>query len=428
MTNTNAESESPAAFQVIARPYGGKCNLACGYCYYQSGEQAPTKGSPRMTEALLDTFTRQYIEAQQVPEVTFNWQGIEPLLMGPGFFQQVVSFQHKYRRPEIAIYNIVQTNGLLLDDDWCRFFKANGFLIVIGIDGPGDRHDSVRVDNDGQPALERVLNRVELLHKHGVEFNTLTRVHAGNAGFPLEIYRFLRDHVKTHFMQFTPVVSQEGGIVTEDSVTGRQYGEFLKKIFYEWVRLDVETISIDVITAALLAWSGQRPDLCTFQETCGRALVLEHNGDVYTCDRFVEPRHCLGNIKKKALAEIASSEQQVQFGLAKRDSLPARCSQCQVRVVCNGGCPKDRMPHTPDGEPGLNCLCEGYLDFFNYIGPAMKFITDELEAERSPQNVMYHIAQQDAMLQMMLAQAEPDNPCPCGSGLLFKDCHGRQEV
>jgi uncharacterized protein len=381
-----------------------------------------------MTESLLDMFTQQYIEAQEVPEITFNWQGVEPLLIGPEFFQQVVDFQHKYRRPDMTIYNIVQTNSLLLDDDWCRFFKANGFLIVIGIDGPGDQHDAVRVDNDGQPTLERVLGGVELLHKHGIEFNTLTHVHAGNADYPLEIYRFLRDHVKTHFMQFTPVVSHVGGTVTESSVSGRQYGDFLKRIFNEWVRLDVEAISVDIITAALLTWSGQSPDLCTFQETCGRALVVEHNGDIYTCDRFVEPYCYLGNIKEKDLAELASSEQQVQFGLAKRDSLPACCLQCQVRFVCNGGCPKNRVLRTPEGEAGLNYLCEGYLDFFNYINPAMKFITDELEADRSPANVMYFIAQQDALLQMMLAQTEPDNPCPCGSGFMFKECHGRQEV
>ena len=428
MTTADAKLESPVAFQAIIKPYGGKCNLACSYCYYQSDEQAHPKGSPRMTKGLLETFTRQYIEAQQVPEVTFNWQGTEPLLMGPGFFQQVVDFQHKYHRPDMTIYNIVQTNGLLLDDDWCHFFRANGFLIVIGIDGPGSRHDSVRVDNDGQPTLEPVLGKVELLHKHGVEFNTLTRVHAGNADYPLDIYRFLRDTVKTHFMQFIPVVIPEGESITESSVTGRQYGDFLKRIFNEWVRLDVETVSVDIITAAILTWLGQQPDLCIFQETCGRDLVLEYNGDVYACDRSIEPGHYLGNIKRKSLAELASSEQQVQFGLAKRDSLPACCSRCQARFVCNGGCPKNRVLRTPDGEAGLNCLCEGYLDFFNYIGPAMKFMIEGSAADRSPANVMYYIAQQDALLQMMLAQAVPDNPCPCGSGLLFKDCHGHQDV
>ncbi|HEY40475.1 MAG TPA: anaerobic sulfatase maturase [Dehalococcoidia bacterium] len=428
MTAADTESESKTAFQVIIRPCGGKCNLACSYCYYQSGEQVQQKGTSSMTTDLLDTFTRQYIEAQQVPEVTFNWQGVEPLLMGPEFFQQVVNLQQKYRRPETTIYNIVQTNGLLLDNDWCRFFKANGFLIVIGIDGPGDCHDAVRVDNNGQPTLERVLASVELLHKYGVEFNTLTRVHAENADYPLEIYRFLRDQVKARFMQFSPVVIQEGAKITGFSVTAQQYGDFLKRVFNEWVRRDIETVSVDTITAALLAWGGQQPDLCTFQETCGKDLVLEQNGDVYNCDHFVEPGHYLGNINEKDLAELASSEQQLQFGLTKRDSLPARCCQCHVRFVCNGGCPKNRMLRTPDGEPGLNYLCEGYLDFFNYIGPAVKFIIDELEADRSPANVMHYIAQQDAMLQMMFAQTEPDSPCPCGSGLMYKDCHGRQEV
>ena len=428
MTTPNMEPDSPTAFQVIIRPYGGRCNLDCSYCEYQSGKKADPKGTSRMTTDLLDKFTRQYIEAQQVPEVTFNWQGVEPLLMGAEFFQQVVNLQHKYRRPEMTIYNIVQTNGLLLNDNWCRFFKANGFLIVIGIDGHGDQHDTVRIDNDGQPTLERVLARVELLHRHGVEFNTLTRVHAGNADYPLEIYRFLRDQVKARFMQFTPVIIHEGGIITGSSVTAQQYGNFLKRIFNEWVRRDVETISVDVITAALLTWGGQQPDLCTFHETCGKILALEHNGDIYTCDHFVEPGHHLGNIKETALAGLASSEQQVQFGLTKRDALPSRCCQCHVRFVCNGGCPKNRVLLAPDGEPGLNYLCEGYLDFFNYIGPAMKFIIAELEADRSPANVMHSIAQQDAMLQMMFTQTEPDNPCPCGSGLMYKDCHGQQEV
>ncbi|UCB44209.1 MAG: anaerobic sulfatase maturase [Dehalococcoidales bacterium] len=422
------DSEPPTAFQVILEPGGVQCNLACRYCPYPPEERQQKKKPLRMTKTILNTFTRQYIEAQQVPEVTFNWQGGEPLLMGLEFFQQAVDFQLQYRHPEMAVYNTVQTNGLLLDDEWCRFFKANGFLVVIGIDGPEGLHDTTRIDSSGQPTLERVMAGVELLHKYGVEFNTLTNVHPGNVDSPVEIYRFLRDDVKARFMQFIPVVNQEGEKVKEVSVTGRQYGDFLKTIFSEWVRRDVGTVSVDIFDATLAAWAGQPPGVCIFEETCGKALLLEHNGDLYACDYFVEPHHCLGSIKNKRLTEMAISEQQVRFGLAKRDTLPVHCVECQVRFVCHGGCLKNRCLHTPDGEPGLNYLCEGYRDFFSYVGPAMMFMVEELQAERSPTNVMYLIAEQDALLQLSFAGARVNEPCPCGSGLEFKDCHGRKEA
>jgi uncharacterized protein len=421
-------SESQTAFRVILRPGGAQCNLACRYCRYSPEERQHKKKPIRMAKNVLDTFTRQYIEAQPVPEVTFYWQGGEPLLMGLDFFQQAVDFQFQYRYPETTVFNTVQTNGLLLNDDWCRFFRANGFLVVIGIDGPGDIQNAVRIDSTGQPTLERVMAGVELLHKHGVEFNALTHVHAGNADYPVEIYRFLRDDVNARFMQFTPVVILESDKVNDISVTGRQYGDFLMKTFSEWVRRDVGTVFVDIFDAALATWAGQPPGLCIFEETCGKSLVLEHNGDLYACDYFVEPGHRLGNIKEKSLAEMVSSEQQVRFGLAKRDSLTTQCLQCQVRFVCNGGCPKNRLLYTPEGGTGLNYLCEGYRDFFNYIGPAMTFMAGELQAERSPANVMYLIAQQDALLQLSFAGAKDDDPCPCGSGLEFKDCHGRQGV
>jgi len=276
------DSESLSAFQVILRPGGTQCNLACKYCHYSPEERQYKKKPIGMTKSLLETFTHQYIKDQSVPDVIFNWQGGEPLLMGLEFFQQAVDLQLQYRGSEMTVYNTVQTNGLLLDDDWCRFFKANGFLIVIGIDGPGDLHDTARVDTSGQPTLERVMGGVELLHKHGVEFNTLTRVHAGNVEAPVEIYQFLRDVVRARFMQFTPVViaannagSKEKRRANEVSVTGWQYGGFLRKIFGEWVRRDVGTVSVDIFDAALAAWSGQPSGLCIFEETCGKSLALE---------------------------------------------------------------------------------------------------------------------------------------------------------
>jgi len=429
------DPESSATFQVILRPGGAQCNLACKYCRYSPEERQYKKKPFGMTKNTLETFIRQYIKDQSAPDVIFNWQGGEPLLMGLEFFQQAVDFQLQYRGPEMTVYNTVQTNGLLLDDDWCRFVKANGFLVVIGIDGPGDLHDTTRVDTSGQPTLERVMGGVELLHKHGVEFNTLTHVHAGNVDSPVEIYRFLRDDVRARFMQFTPVViatnnagSKRKMRVNEVSVTGWQYGGFLKKTFGGWVRRDVGTVSVDIFDAALAAWSGQPSGLCIFEETCGKSLALEHNGELYACDNFVEPDHRLGHIKEKSLADMASTEQQVRFGNAKRDVLPIHCLQCQVRFVCNGGCPKNRILHSPDGEAGVNYLCEGYRDFFNYIEPAMTFMADELKEDRSPANVMYLIAQQDALSQLSLAETGDDDACPCGSGLKFKDCHGRKEA
>jgi len=363
--------------------------------------------------------------------VTFAWQGGEPTLMGLDFFERAIEVQERHKRPGMTIHNALQTNGVLLDDDWCRFFKKNNFLVGISIDGPSQLHDGYRVDGSDRPTFERVMAGLELLKKHGVEFNTLTCVHAANGDYPLEVYHFLRDEVQSRYMQFIPVIVrdnetgfQEGEAVTKHSVKGWRYGDFLKAIFDEWVRHDVGTVFVQIFDVALAAWAGQRPGLCIFEETCGKALALEHNGDLYSCDHFVEPRYYLGNINKDNLVTLVGSEQQRSFGLAKRDTLPRYCRDCQVRFVCNGGCPKNRVRHTPDEEPGLNYLCEGYRDFFSHIDPIMKSMAAELLAGRSPANVMLAIAKQDAALKQRFAQAGRNEPCPCGSGRKFKHCHG----
>ena len=416
----------------MVKPRGAVCNLDCQYCYYLRKEQLYPGGDFRMNDDVLEAFTRQYIRAQQVPEVTFAWQGGEPLLAGLDFFERALQFQQKYSRPGMVIKNAVQTNGVLLDDEWCRFFKRYDFLVGISIDGPHEMHDAYRVDKGGQPTLDRVMAGVEFLNKHNVDFNTLTCVHAANADYPLEVYRFLRGDVKTHFMQFIPVVLrdnetgfQEGNTLTPHSVTGKQYGSFLKTIFDEWVRRDVGTVFVQIFDAALAAWAGEAPGLCTFDETCGTAMVLEHNGDLYSCDHFVEPRYYLGNIIPQDLTELVTSEQQVRFGHAKRDSLPGYCRECSVKFICNGGCPGNRILSTPDGEPGLNYLCEGYRGLFTHVGPTMQYMAEELREGRSPASIMYVIAQQDALLHMRFSTAQRNNSCPCGSGLKFKKCHGR---
>lgn len=432
ITFAASEDSVPPAFHVMLKPRGAICNLDCKYCYFLAKEMLYPGSRFRMADALLEAYTRQYIAAQRVPEVTFAWQGGEPTLMGLEFFERAVALQQQYRKPGMRIYNAFQTNGVLLDDAWCAFFKAHDFLVGLSIDGPRALHDAYRVDKGGHPSFDRVMRGLDRLQHHGVEFNVLTTVHAANANHPLEVYRFLRDEVGTQFIQFIPIVEranttgvQAGAQVTERSVSGQQYGDFLITIFDEWVRRDVGRVFVQLFDIALGAWLGQQPGLCIFRETCGEALALEHNGDLYSCDHFVEPRHKLGNIQEIPLIELVASEQQRQFGQAKRDTLPRYCRECAVRFVCNGGCPKDRLLRTPDGEPGLNYLCAGYKAFFTHIDPAMRFMANELRHRRPPATIMRHLARQEAELQQRFARARRNEPCPCGSGHKFKQCHGK---
>jgi uncharacterized protein len=434
MPDTDARITAPPAFHVMLKPRGPVCNLSCAYCYYLSKERLYPDGRFRMTDELLEAFTRQYIAAQRAPEVTFGWQGGEPTLMGLDFFRRAVELQRKYRREGVQVRNALQTNGTLLDDAWCRFFREHDFLIGLSLDGPRELHDACRVDKRGRPTFDRVMAGLALLKKHGVEFNVLTTVHAANAGHPLEVYRFLRDEAGARFIQFIPIVErdnetgfQEGERVTGRSVTGRQYGDFLIAIFDEWVQRDVGRVFVQIFDVALAAWAGQRPGLCVFEETCGTALVLEHNGDLYACDHFVEPRCRLGNVLETPLVELVGSEQQRRFGQAKRDALPRACRECAVRFVCHGGCPKNRVLHTADGEPGLNYLCEGYKAFFTHVDRPMRLMAAELRAGRPPANVMLILAQEEAELERRFARARRNDPCPCGSGLKFKHCHGRRQ-
>lgn len=425
---------APPAFHIMTKPRGAICNLDCKYCYFLSKENLYPDSKFRMSENMLEEYTRQYIESQRVPEVTFAWQGGEPTLMGLDFFRMAVRYQQKHKRPGMRIYNALQTNAVLLDDEWAQFFSENDFLLGVSVDGPRDLHDFYRVDKGGQPTFDKVMRGVEILKRHGVEFNILTTVHAANQGHPIEVYRFLRDEVPTQFMQFIPIVEranetgfQEGTDITDRSVSAAAYGQFLSAIFDEWVRRDVGRVFVQIFDVALAAYSGQRPGLCVFEETCGAALALEHNGDLYSCDHFVEPAHRLGNIIEVSMIEMVGSEQQRQFGLAKRDTLPRYCRECEVRFVCNGGCPKDRIILTPDGEPGLNYLCAGYRHFFNHIAEPMRFMAAELHAGRAPANVMFYMKQHDQALAAQFARAGRNDPCPCGSGLKFKKCHGKKQ-
>ena len=428
-----ATATQPPAFHLMTKPRGAICNLDCKYCYFLSKERLYPGSDFRMSDNLLEEYIRQYIEAQSVDEINFAWQGGEPTLMGVDFFRQAVRYQQKHKRPGMRITNALQTNAVTLDDEWCEFFAENDFLIGVSLDGPRDVHDYYRVDKGGQPTFQRVMAGIELLKRHDAEFNILTTVHAANEGHGLRVYKFLRDEVGARFMQFIPIVErdnetgfQEGDKVTERSVSADAYGRFLIEMYEEWVRRDVGRVYVQIFDIALAAWTGAPPGLCVFDETCGLALALEHNGDVYSCDHFVEPDYKLGNIMDVPLNDIVVMDQQREFGLAKRETLPQYCLDCEVKFVCNGGCPKNRFITTPDGEAGLNYLCAGYRAFFNHVRPTMDFMARELIQRRPPANVMLQMARYDAELERAFASAGRNDPCPCGSGKKFKRCHGRR--
>jgi uncharacterized protein len=437
---SGGQAVAPPAFHIMLKPRGAICNLDCAYCYFLSKELMYPGSRFRMADELLEAYTRQYIEAQRVPEVTFAWQGGEPLLMGLDFFRLAVALQEKYRRPGMRVHNALQTNGTLLTGEWCAFFREHGFLVGLSLDGPRALHDAYRLDKGGQPTFDRVMAGLALLKRERVEFNILTTVHAANAGHPLEVYRFLRDEAGTQFIQFIPIVEripddaaggpaglyiQAGHRATQRSVTARGFGEFLIAIFDEWARRDIGRVYVQLFDVALAAWAGQRPGLCIFDETCGTALAMEHNGDLFSCDHFVEPAHQLGNIVDIPLIELVGSEQQRRFGQAKRDTLPRYCRECPVRFACNGGCPKERFILAPDGEPGLNYLCAGFKAFFTHVDEPMRFMAGELRANRAPANLMRRLRERDAELEGQFARAGRNDPCPCGSGRKFKHCHGR---
>jgi uncharacterized protein len=457
MTDTN--SPEPArrfrGFHIMVKPIGPICNLNCRYCFYLEKEKLYPETETKNVRAnwgmkpeTLERFIRDYIEAQDIPEITFAWQGGEPTLLGVEFFEQAVQFQQQFANGK-RINNAFQTNGILIDDQWSEFLAKNNFLIGLSIDGPEELHDRYRRDKGGRPSFAKVFRGMQLFKKHGVEFNTLTCVQRHNALRPLDVYRFLREE-GSGFMQFIPIVERKAppgedgltlvkpdtpeAMVTDWSVEPRAYGQFLSDIFDEWVRSDVGRIFVQIFDVSLEAWFGREPSLCVFRETCGDGLALEHNGDLYSCDHYVYPSHRLGNILNDALGDMVDSPFQWKFGTDKRDTLPRYCLECPVHFICHGECPKHRFLSTPEGEPGLNYLCEGYKHFFNHIDPYMKFMAAELRAERPPANVMEYIRMKERLLHPETAPKptpaphrlpRPNDSCPCGSGRKFKKCCGK---
>ncbi len=395
---------SSLPFQVLAKPVGPLCNLDCKYCFYLEKEHLyQGERSWEMPDDVLETFIRQYIASHDSDVVTFAWQGGEPTLLGVPYFKRVLDLQRRFAGGKI-IENALQTNAFTIDSEWAQFLAENRFLVGVSIDGPAALHDAYRVDKGGQPTHARVLRGIEHLQAARVEFNTLTVVNRKNSCYPLEVYRFLKQ-IGSSFLQFIPVVervatrpAQDGLVligpssreatVSEWSVEPRQYGEFLCAVFDDWVGNDVGQIFVQLFDVALEHWLGLPSSLCVFAETCGSALAIEHQGDVYSCDHYVYPENRLGNIMEHSLLSLAAGAAQEAFGLAKRDTLPAYCKSCDVRFACHGECPKHRFAVTPDGEYGLNYLCAAYKRFFHHIDPCMQFMGRELLARRAPANVM----------------------------------------
>jgi uncharacterized protein len=422
----------PPAFHLLAKPTGATCNLDCAYCFFLSKEMLYPGSRFRMADELLEQYVRQLIEAHRLPYVTIAWQGGEPTMMGVDFFRRAAAYVEKYRRPGMTVDYTIQTNGTLIDDEMAAHFKEHDYLVGISIDGPPEMHDAYRVDRGGKPTFDRVRRGLDRLRAHGVEYNTLTTLHRANADHPIEVYRFLRDECDSRFMQFIPIIErlpgatvavagdelpiapgqpqpapwgswrdrplyrQAGTLVTDRSVTAEQYGSFLIGVFEEWVRRDIGEVYVQMFDVALANWHGEPPSLCVHSETCGTALALEHNGDLYSCDHFVEERYRLGNITELPMVDLVGSEQQLRFGLAKRDTLPGYCLDCDVRFACHGGCPKDRFIDTPDGEPGLNYLCAGYKAFFHHVDRPMRIMSDLLRRDRAPDELMARYAGEEA--------------------------------
>ncbi len=381
---------APAAFHLLAKPTGAICNLACTYCFYLSKEKLYPGSRFRMTDEMQETYIRRLIEAHRFPEVTLAWQGGEPMLMGLDFFRRSIEYQEKYRRPGMTILNTIQTNGTLINDEWAAFFREHNFLVGISIDGPPERHDVFRKDKQGRPTFDRVIQGLDYLKKHEVEFNALVTIHKANADNPLDVYRFLRDDLGIRYIQLIPIVERrmENNCVSDFSVTAGQYGRFLIAVFEEWVRHDVAETFVNMFDVALANWAGAPPSLCVFAPTCGMTLAMEHNGDIYSCDHFVSPDHFLGNISEVPMIEMVASPKQQKFGQDKLDLLPRYCRECQVRFACHGGCPKDRFIKTPKGESGLNYLCKGYKAFFKHIDRPMRIMTELLSENRAPAEIM----------------------------------------
>ena len=444
ITGEAIPANAPPGFHLLAKPSGSTCNIDCTYCFFLSKEALYPNERSRMSEDTLEVYIRQLLESHRVPEVTVAWQGGEPTLMKLDFFRRAVELVAKYRRPGQNVQHTFQTNGLLLDDAWCAFLKEHNFLVGLSVDGPRELHNTYRLDRRGQGTFDLVMKGWRALQRHGVEFNILCTVNAANQDHGRAVYRFFRDELGAKWVQFIPIVerateqtiqianqgwseqpgqkrllyTQTGNLVTERTVGSLQYGQFLIDVFEEWVRRDVGKVYVQLFDVTLEAFFG-RHLLCIHAPTCGYGPALEHNGDLYSCDHFVEPKYLLGNIHKTHMLKLVASPEQRKFGDDKRDTLTKQCQTCKVRNWCNGGCPKDRFALSKDGEPGHNYLCAGLEHFFMHTGPTFNVMAQLFNKGFAPADVMSTYETRDA-------QRGPADPCTCGSGKPFLGCHGNK--
>ena len=403
MMNDNIANPFAKPLYVMLKPAGAHCNLACKYCYYlEKNKLYPTAQRHLMSNEMLEQFTREYIEAQTMNQVLFTWHGGEPLLRSIDFYRKALSLQQKYAGGR-RIDNVIQTNGTLLTDEWCEFFAQNHWLVGISIDGPQPYHDHYRLTAAGKPSWKKVMQGIKLLKKHGVEWNAMAVVNAYNVNHPLEFYRFFKEN-GCQFLQFTPIVERltrhEDGrtlasladkdeiSLSEASVTPEQWGYFLCAIFDEWVRKDVGKIFVEIFDCTLANWMGVSPGICAYSKECGHAGVMEHNGDVYSCDHFVFPEYKLGNIRDHSLIDMLYGEQQQEFSRLKHSSLPRQCKECDMEFACHGECPKNRFMKDKYGDSGLNYLCLGYYHYYQHVAPYMDYMKQELKSQRPPSNIM----------------------------------------
>lgn len=401
--NDNIANPFAKPLYVMLKPAGAHCNLACKYCYYlEKNKLYPSAQQHLMSDEMLELFTREYIEAQTMNQVLFTWHGGEPLLRSIDFYRKALSLQQKYAGGR-HIDNVIQTNGTLLTDEWCEFFAQNHWLVGISIDGPQPYHDHYRLTAAGKPSWQKVMQGIKLLKKHGVEWNAMAVVNAYNTNHPLEFYRFFKEN-GCQFLQFTPIVERltrhEDGrtlasladkdeiSLSEASVAPEQWGYFLCAIFDEWVRKDVGKIFVEIFDCTLANWMGISPGICAYSKECGHAGVMEHNGDVYSCDHFVFPEYKLGNIRDHSLIDMLYGKQQQEFSRLKHSSLPRQCRECDMEFACHGECPKNRFMKDKYGDSGLNYLCPGYYHYYQHVAPYMDYMKQELMAQRPPSNIM----------------------------------------
>ncbi|MGE5361409.1 MAG: anaerobic sulfatase maturase [Bacteroidales bacterium] len=420
--NPEISPDPISRFQVFVKPIGATCNMACRYCYYLQTErlyQPSADDRPaRMSPDLLERYIVQHLEAHRGPEVNFSWHGGEPTALGVEYFRAVVELQRKHGKGR-AVTNGIQTNGLLIDEEWARFLAAERFRVGLSLDGPADVHDAYRVTRGQQPTHSAVMRAFDLLKRYRVPCDILCVVHALNVRHPLQVYRFFR-RIGASYLGFLPLVQRDGTTVTEESVRARDYGDFLCAVFDEWVGRDTGRIGVQAFEEASRPARGLDHSLCIFRETCGDMPVVERNGDFYACDHFVDEAHRVGNIGEQHLGHLIEHPTQRAFGDAKRDRLPRYCRACPVLAMCNGACPKDRFTRTPDGEEGLNYLCEGFRRFFTHVTPWARHVALEEPGRRAFEELL-----QPGAPTVASPSIGRNDPCPCGSGRKYKRCCGQ---